>query len=74
MAQARSPQRPLERGADRLLGGVCSGLADRFAIDPLVVRLAFVGLAFLNGVGVFLYLLLWLVMPSSSDARRRGLA
>ncbi|TAN31571.1 PspC domain-containing protein [bacterium] len=51
------------RGSDRMLGGVCSGLAEGFHVDPLWVRLAFVLLAFLQGIGVVVYLALWLVMP-----------
>lgn len=51
------------RGSDRILGGVCSGLAEGFHVDPLVVRVLFVLLVFLQGVGIFLYIVLWLVMP-----------
>ncbi len=55
------------RGNDRILGGVCSGLAAGFHLDPLWVRLAFVLLAFFQGIGLFLYLVLWLVMPEQPD-------
>jgi len=51
------------RGSDRIVGGVCSGLAAGFHIDPLWVRIAFVLLAFLQGIGLFIYIVLWLVMP-----------
>lgn len=73
MAEIRRPERPLERGADRIFGGVCSGLAARLQVDPLLVRLAFIGLAFVNGAGVVLYLLLWLLLPDSAEARARRL-
>ncbi len=55
------------RGNDRILGGVCSGLAAGFHLDPLWVRLAFVLLAFFQGIGLFLYLVLWLVMPEQPE-------
>ncbi len=55
------------RGRDRILGGVCSGLAEGFHLDPLVVRVLFVLLIFLQGVGIFLYVVLWLVMPERLD-------
>lgn len=55
------------RGKDRILGGVCSGLAEGLHIDPLWVRLGFVLLAFLQGVGLLLYILLWLVMPEQVE-------
>ena len=51
------------RGSDRILGGVCSSLAEGFHVDPLWVRVLFVLLIFLQGVGVFLYIVLWLVLP-----------
>jgi phage shock protein C len=53
----------LYRSNNRILGGVCAGLAEGFHIDPLWVRIAFVVLLFLQGVGLFLYVVLWLVMP-----------
>lgn len=55
------------RGSDRVLGGVCSGIAAGFHVDPLWVRLAFVILAFFQGIGLFLYIVLWLVMPEKED-------
>ncbi len=62
------------RGRDRILGGVCSGLAEGFHLDPLVVRVLFVLLIFLQGVGIFLYVVLWLVMPERLEggATRAG--
>ncbi len=50
--------------SDKMLGGVCAGLAHYFDIDPTLVRLAFVGLFFLGAGSPFLiYLVLWLIMP-----------
>jgi phage shock protein C len=57
------------RGADRILGGVCSGLGEGFRIDPLWIRIAFVLLAFVQGIGIFLYLILWLVMPERLEGQ-----
>ena len=51
------------RSSDRILGGVCAGLAEGFHVDALWVRVAFLVLVFLQGIGVFLYIVLWLVMP-----------
>ena len=47
---------------DRMLGGVCGGLARYFGIDAAIVRLVFV-LAVLSGVSPLVYLVLWIVMP-----------
>lgn len=48
--------------SDRMLGGVCGGLARYFNIDTTIVRLIFV-IAVLSGVSPLLYLVLWIVMP-----------
>lgn len=53
--------------SDRVLGGVCGGLGEYLRLDPIIVRLFFVLLALGNGIGVFLYLLLWIVLPEEQD-------
>ncbi len=52
---------------DRMLGGVCGGLAEALDIDPTIVRLIFVLLALLGGHGILLYIILWLIMPNESQ-------
>lgn len=50
---------------DQKIGGVCSGLARYFDLDPLLVRVAFVVGIFFNGVALIAYpLLWWLVDPA----------
>jgi phage shock protein PspC (stress-responsive transcriptional regulator) len=62
------------RSTNRILGGVCAGVAEGFHIDALWVRVAFLLLVFLQGVGIFLYVVLWLVMPErvEGDGQRSG--
>lgn len=56
--------RPLRRSStDRVLGGVCGGLAEYLRVDPVVVRILAVVLAVFGGSGVLLYLVGWLVIP-----------
>jgi phage shock protein C len=64
--------RRLVRGPNRVLGGVCSGLAQYFSIDPLLVRVGFVLLALATGAGIVLYLLLWLLVPEVGEPPRQG--
>lgn len=53
----------LRRGSDRIVAGVCSGLAAYFGVDVLLVRIIFVIVAFTPpGIGVILYLALWFLM------------
>ncbi|HTX79948.1 MAG TPA: PspC domain-containing protein [Longilinea sp.] len=49
--------------SDIMLGGVCSGLGAYLNIDPILVRVFFVLLALTNGLGVFIYLVLWIIVP-----------
>jgi phage shock protein PspC (stress-responsive transcriptional regulator) len=65
----KSGEQALYRGSDRIIGGVCSGLATGFRINPLWVRIAFVLLAFLQGIGLFFYIVLWLVMPERIEGQ-----
>lgn len=47
-----------------MLGGVAGGLGEYLAIDPVLVRIAFVALAF-TGVGVLAYLIAWIAIPEA---------
>jgi phage shock protein PspC (stress-responsive transcriptional regulator) len=54
----------LRRGRHgKMLAGVAVGLADYFDVDPTIVRIGFVALAFLGGLAVPLYLAGWLLIP-----------
>lgn len=52
--------------SDRVLAGVCGGLADYLNVDPFLVRLLFAVLM-LGGEGIFIYGVLWLVMPADDE-------
>ena len=53
---------------DRILGGVCGGLAEIYDFDPSIVRLAAL-LLILSGVTPVLYLAAWLVIPPKSEVK-----
>lgn len=60
------PKKRLYRDRDNaVVGGVSAGLANYFGIDPVIVRLIFVILTFLDGVGLIAYAILWLVVPAA---------
>jgi phage shock protein PspC (stress-responsive transcriptional regulator) len=50
---------------DRMIGGVCSGLAAYWNLDPTLVRVIFALLAFFGMAGIFIYLILWIVLPEA---------
>lgn len=49
---------------DRMIWGVCGGLAKYFAIDPVIVRLIFILLVFAGGLGIIAYIILAIVVPA----------
>ncbi|MDR3069150.1 MAG: PspC domain-containing protein [Cellulomonas sp.] len=57
------------RTDDRWVGGVCSGLARRFDLDPLLVRGIFAVTVLVAGFGLVLYGLAWAVLPEARDGR-----
>lgn len=48
---------------EEMIAGVCGGLADYLNVDPTVIRLVFLLLLFAGGGGLFIYLILWVIMP-----------
>jgi phage shock protein C len=61
-------QRLMRSRTDKVIAGVAGGIGQYLAIDPVIVRLAFVALCF-TGVGVLLYPVLWLIMPVEGGQR-----
>ena len=66
-----APKRLYRDSEDVVVGGVASGLAAYFGIDPVFLRIAFILLAFANGVGVLIYLILWAAMPETKTAAQK---
>lgn len=53
---------------DKLVAGVCGGLAEYFEVDPVIIRIAFVAGAMLSGgMGIIVYILLWIIVPSKEQ-------
>lgn len=65
LALRSSPHDWHRSSRDRMIAGVCGGLAQQFGVPTAVIRLAFVLMTFFaGGVGLLIYLVLWIVMPS----------
>ncbi len=47
----------------RVIGGVCGGIGEYFEIDPVIVRLVFLILFFVFGVGLITYIIAWIIIP-----------
>lgn len=52
---------------NHMLFGVCGGLGEYFEIDPTLVRLAFAVLTLANGIGMIIYIVLAIIMPSEEN-------
>lgn len=59
--------RPHRRADDRKIGGVAAAIGRRYAIDPVLVRVAFVVVTLFGGAGIVAYLLGWLLLPAEGD-------
>lgn len=57
------PKRLYRLEKNRMLGGVCSGLGEYFNVDPVLIRLIWVLLAFACGIGILAYLIAWIIIP-----------
>lgn len=76
MAKARSRKessgtRRLYRSSkDRILGGVCGGIAEYFEVDPVIVRLLWVfGTLASFGTGILLYIIAWIIIPRNPNQK-----
>jgi phage shock protein C len=60
----KPPFRRITRSRDdRMLGGVCGGIARHLDVDPVIVRIATVALVCAVGAGAVAYLAAWILMP-----------
>ncbi|WP_115684843.1 PspC domain-containing protein [Corynebacterium senegalense] len=61
---ANQPKRLTRSLTDRWIAGVCGGIAQRFNLDPAIVRLGFVALSLAGAFpGILAYIIAWIIMP-----------
>lgn len=55
----------LVRSNDKVIGGVCAGIAEYLGLDPTLVRAAYLVVSILSAAfpGVLVYIILWIIMP-----------
>lgn len=70
-ANGATKKRLFRDADDRVVGGVASGLAAYFDIDPVVVRLVWAASIFLGGLGAWLYVIMWVVVPPARTTADR---
>ncbi len=52
---------------NKVIAGVCGGVAEYFEVDPTIIRIAWLLLAFPGGIGLIAYIICWIVMPEKSS-------
>jgi phage shock protein PspC (stress-responsive transcriptional regulator) len=62
---ASKPKRLYRDPDNRVLGGVCGGIGQYFKIDPLIIRIIFLVVFFGFGIGLLIYIILWIVVPEA---------
>jgi phage shock protein PspC (stress-responsive transcriptional regulator) len=60
-------KRVLKKSHNRVIAGVCAGIAEYLGWQPRQVRAIFVLVALLGGTGIIAYLILWLAMPPADS-------
>lgn len=63
------PAKLLRRSNDRMIAGVCGGIAERFDRSPALVRIIYVIVSFFSIAfpGILVYIVLWFIMPKADD-------
>jgi phage shock protein C len=58
-------------GKDRILGGVCGGIAEYLGVDPVIIRLLWIAGTLAWGAGIILYIIFWIVIPRNPNHKWR---
>lgn len=53
---------------NKMLGGVCAGVAEYFNVDPTLIRLLWVLFAF-TGAGILVYIIAWIIIPENPSGK-----
>ena len=61
------PKRLYRSGKDRILGGVCGGIAEYLGVDPVIIRILWIIGTLAWGFGILLYIILWIIIPRNPN-------
>lgn len=69
----KQPKRLYRSRQDRMIAGVCGGIAEYFNIDPVIIRLLAAALLVPGGLPGFIpYVIMWIVVPESPDRKSKN--
>jgi len=52
-------------GKEKILGGVCGGIAEYFNVDPTIIRILWILFVFGFGSGILAYIIAWIIVPKN---------
>lgn len=55
----------------RIIGGVCAGMGAYWSIDPWVMRIIFIAISLAGGLGILIYLILYIVLPEAKTTSQK---
>ncbi len=67
-----STERLSRNESDKMIAGICGGIANYINIDSVLVRALFFFLIFASGIGILIYIILWFIMPLESNLNSSG--
>ncbi len=75
--KTKKPQVKLENrlyrsGKDKILGGVCGGIAEYLKMDPVIIRFIWILSILVYGIGFWLYIIMWIIMPRNPNHEWKG--
>jgi phage shock protein C len=62
------PRKLYRSRTQRMVAGVCGGLAEYFNVDTTVIRVLFLVLTLFGGAGLVVYVVMWILVPDASKA------
>jgi phage shock protein C len=62
------PRKFYRSQTQRMIAGVCGGLAEYFNLDATLMRVLFLLLAVFGGSGIVIYIVMWIIVPDASKA------
>ena len=54
-------------GKEKILGGVCGGIAEYFNVDPTIIRILWILFVFGFGSGILAYIIAWIIVPKNPN-------
>ena len=71
--KAKRKPAPVKRlyrsGKEKILGGVCGGIGEYVGVDPTLIRLLWVLFSLAYGMGILLYIIMWIIVPRNPRHR-----